>query len=219
MATLGDMKSRIGDEIARGDLTSQIALCITDAIQIYQKKRFRFSDNTFTFPTVTGQEYYTATDNTNIASLYIFDYVVVQIGNARFDVLRREPEEIELLTQSGTQQGQPQVFSYFEQQIRFFPVPNTAYPIIVAANTLVAAPATDIEAGNPWMLDAERLIRCRAKYELAVHYTRDADMAALMSPDEPGPGQKAGQVYEAFSELKGETNILTGVGRVQPTQF
>lgn len=219
MATLQDMTTRIADELARADLANQTLLCISDAIQIYQKKRFRFSDNTFTFNTVVAQEYYTANDNANIASLYIFDYVVIQIGTARFDVRKVEPEEIELLTQSGTQKGQPQIFSYFDEEMRFYPVPDGAYPIIVAGNLLVPGPASPGEAGNPWMLDAERLIRCRAKYELAIHYTGDQGLAQRMSPDEPTPGAIEGQTYQAYTELKAETNVLTGIGRVIPTQF
>lgn len=237
--TLGYMQDRIGDELARSDLSTQIAACITDAITIYQKKRFRFSDNFFFFNTVIGQEFYTGTatdaatalanyltncanngttplagvnaalDNANIASLYTIDYLVLQLGTARFDVDKREPEEIELLTQSGSQQGQPQVYAYFQQMIRLYPVPNAVYPMILAGNTLVAAPTSQSATGNPWMLDAERLIRSRAKFEIAANYTGDDELA----------GRMQALASEAYIELKSETNILTGTGRIVPTQF
>jgi hypothetical protein len=38
---------------------------------------------------------------------------------------------------------------------------------------------------------AERLIRSRAKYEIALHVTRNATMVSAMSPDEPPAGQQA----------------------------
>jgi hypothetical protein len=46
-------------------------------------------------------------------------------------------------------------------------------------STFVDAPASDGEAGNAWMTDAERLIRCRAKLDLAINVLRDLEPAAL----------------------------------------
>jgi hypothetical protein len=48
-------------------------------------------------------------------------------------------------------------------------------------STFVDRPATDDEASNAWMTDAERLIRCRAKLELAINVLRDLEPAVLES--------------------------------------
>lgn len=214
--TLGYMKDRIDDELKRsGTITTQIAQCIADAITIYQAHRFRFSESRdlCQFNTVIGQEFYRAADNAAIATLYLFDYLVIQIGNARFEVARREPEDIELMTQSGTQQGQPQSFSYFNETIRFYPVPSAVYPIIVSGHMAVPAPAADATTGNRWMLDGERLIRSRAKYELSVNYAVNfPELAQIMHPE-------TGATADAYSELKQVANKVTGTGRVRPTQF
>src|ERR1700676_5299494 len=103
--TLGDMKARIADELARSDLGSQIATCINDAITVYQPHRLRFSESRdlCQFNTVIGQEFYTAADNPAIPTIFMVDYIAVTIGVARFKIERREPEDIEWLTQSGTQ--------------------------------------------------------------------------------------------------------------------
>lgn len=45
----------------------------------------------------------------------------------------------------------------------------------------VDAPASDGEAGNAWMVEAERLIRCRAKMELAINVLRDLEPGVLDS--------------------------------------
>jgi hypothetical protein len=37
---------------------------------------------------------------------------------------------------------------------------------------------------NIWMNDAEMLIRSRAKYEIALNFTRNDKMVAAMSPDD-----------------------------------
>ena len=223
VGTLGYMKDRIADELGgRADLATQIASCITDAITVYQKHRFRFSEGyDYNFSTVIGQEWYSAATPQSAGQggigagqvPYQIDYLAIQIGTARFDLVKRSPEEIDLLTQSGTQQGQPHSWAYFNEQIRLYPVPSAVYPMILGAHEIIAAPATDSATGNRWMTDAERLIRSRAKYELSINYGVDNPaMAALMHPD-------TGATADAFTELKREANKITGTGRVRPTQF
>jgi hypothetical protein len=208
--TQGYMKDKIADQIARSDLTTQIAECISDAIRFYQPHRFVFSEGRDTsLNTVAGQEFYTSADDPLIATLYAFDYITVTIGTAKFDLPRYQPEDLELLTQSGTQQGQPQCYSYYDYQLRLYPVPNVAYPLTIAAHQLIAAPAADNTTGNPWMGEAEKLIRSRARYELAINYTKDDDELKYMTA----------AVTEAYDELKARTNKLAGTGEVRPTQF
>lgn len=214
--TRGYMIDRIDDELKRsGTMNTQIAACIADAIAIYQKQRFRFSESrtVCTFSTVADQEFYGSSDNAAIATLYAFDYITVQIGNAQFEMTRYQPKDLELLSQTGTQKGQPHSFAYFDYQLRFYPVPSSVYPIRASGHMKVAAPADDEEADNKWMTDAERLIRSRAKYELALNYgVGGPDLIAAMNPN-------TGATADAFAELKSEAAKVTGTGRVRPMQF
>lgn len=208
--TQGYMKDKIADQINRTDLTTQIAECISDAIKFYQPHRFIFSEGRdTTLSTVANQEFYTSTDDPLIGTLYAFDYITITIGTAKFDLPRYQPEDIEVLTQSGTQMGQPQCYSYYDYQLRLYPVPNTVYPLTIAAHQLIAAPAADTTTGNNWMTDAEKLIRCRARYELALNYTSDEKEMQFMTA----------AVTEAYDELKMRTNQLAGTGEVRPTRF
>ena len=220
---LATMKSRIASEIARSDLTTQIASAINDAILIYQKERFRFSESTpsapKTFVTVANQYIYTSSDLGVIGTLEKIDYVLVNIGSTRVKLLRQPPENIKIYNQLGTMSGQPMWYGYEGNQLIIGPVPSIAYTIEVCGFFIVAAPVNDSEANNPWMIDAERLIRARAKFELATHVTRNPTMAAAMSPDAPAPGEKPGAAYREWRDLKGEANRLTRTGRVQPMQF
>jgi hypothetical protein len=86
MATLQDMITRIGTEIRRPSLgtsptalTSPIASAIFDAIAIWQKDRFRISDVDPSVPpsfnTVVGQSVYTLSNNANISTIYVIDYL------------------------------------------------------------------------------------------------------------------------------------------------
>lgn len=205
------MKSRIQVELGnRTDLATQIAYAINDAIGFYQNERLKFNESRdITFNTVAGQEFYTSSDNAQIPTLFAIDYIVVYLGSIPWPVKRRTPFEIEVLNNNGLVRGQPYNWCYFNNQIRLGPVPDAVYPMRVAGQVTIAAPASDGEANNPWMTDAELLIRSRAKYQLYLHAIRNLEMAQAM----------AAQVTEATENLKGVGNRLTGTGSVTPTQF
>ena len=93
-------------------------------------------------------------------------------------------------------------------------MPAAIYPMRMGAHVLIPAPAADSTAGNRWMTDGERLIRARTKYQLAVNFTYDQDEIAMNSPEIPDPGQRPGQAYLAYRELKGEANLVTSTGGI-----
>ena len=306
---MGYLIDRIDDELKRsGTLSTQIQTCISDAITIYQKHRFRFSEGyDYSFNTVIGQEFYqvsgliavsgavnngsgairltisglvaggvnltnlsnvqvfnvlgtteangtwpfTIIDGTHIDLIgstflnayisggsvsspavagsggigagnipYLIDYMLIQIGTARYEIERYQPKDIDLLTQSGTQQGQPYGYAYYNEQIRFYPVPSAIYPIIIGSHEIIAAPAALNTTGNRWMTDGERLIRSRAKYELSLNYNIDyPELANRMMTLGSDGAPVSGAVVDAYGELKAEANKITSSGRVRPTQF
>jgi hypothetical protein len=209
-ATLADMKGRIADELARSDLTSQIALAIQDAIAFFQPERFAFNESRdLTFNTVAGREFYTAGDNPNIPLLMGLDYIILYLGSIPWPLHRVQPIDVEIYNQNGLMKGQPIMWCYYNKQIRFGPVPDQAYAIRIAGQVTWAAPASDTEPNNPWMIDAEKLIRTRAKWEIAMNVTYDDALAQKMQI----------QFTEAYENLKGMTNRLVGVNRFRPSQF
>jgi len=207
MATLATMRARIADDLIRDDLTPQIASAITTAISVYQSERFLFNESRDVwFPTVASQEFYTAADNPHIPNLMAIDYAKCIANPVVTDLSRRDPSELETLSQSGTQGGEPYAYAYYDRKIRLYPIPTSnAWNIRLGAHITVAAPATDTEANNPWMTDAELLIRSRAKYELAVHVLKDGDLESKMVMAEK----------REFDRLKGRTNKLVSGGRVR----
>lgn len=208
---LAQMKARIANELGqRTDLPNEIAFAISDAISFYQNERFIFNESRdITFSTVAGQEFYGAAANAAIPTMWSFDYLILYLGSIPWPVKRRTPLEVEILNNNGLVAGQPYNFAWYNKQIRLGPVPDAVYSMRVAGRITFAAPASDVEVGNPWMIDAEKLIRSRAKYELALNVTQDTEMAQIM----------AAQCTEAFDQLKGAANRLTGTGEVSPTQF
>lgn len=212
MSTLTIMKARIADELARSDLTSQIAYAISDAIKAYQDERFHFNESrAITFPTVASQEFYTSSDAASLGTINKIDYVGVYVGNIMTRLKAETPADIELMSQNGTTTGTPISYCWYGNALRLYPVPSTVLTVRIGAAVNAAEPATDGEASNPWMTHAERLIRSRAKLEIALHVLKDPELAETMNA----------AVKEAFDQLKGRSNQLTQIerGRVVAMEF
>ena len=208
------MKTRVADELGdRDDLATQIGYAISTAIDAYQKERFRFNEKrTLTFNTVASQEFYTSADNADIPLIKSIDYITMRDSTTSDTVFQMSPESIvrlEVISDNATNTGRPFEYAYYNKSLRLWPVPDGVYPIRVAGHIAVAEPASDTEASNPWMIDAERLIRSRAKLEIALHVSHDAEMAQAMSA----------AIADAVQELKGEFNKLSGTGIIRPMQF
>lgn len=212
MSTLAIMVARIADELARSDLSTQIRYAIADAIEAYRDERFWWTDSrTITFNTTIGQEFYGVADAAAIATIKKFDYIGVYIGDQFNRLDYHSPAEMEWLSTGLTASGAPFDYTYYQRQIRLYPTPDAVYTVRVGASVSVAAPTSDSETNNPWMVEAERLIRSRAKAELALHVLKDIDLAQTMTQ----------AIEEAYEQLKGETAMLTKAegSRIRAMEF
>lgn len=205
----GDMQNRIADEILRSDLTSQIKNAIQTAIREYERRPFYFNQlrNDAVFSTVRGQEFYTSSDSSLIASMATLNRVQVNVNGNRYTMNPRTPEYMEDTSVNPSVYGQPVDYSYFAEQMRFYPIPDASYVVTLTGIYRLFTLSNDSDT-NPWVSDAELLIRSRAKYELAVHVLRDQEMAASMQQCE----------MSAYADLKGET-IRRTPRRFRPTYF
>jgi hypothetical protein len=207
---------------ARSDLAANgtILRYINNAIEIYQKERFRFNELTprtpFNLNTQQGKFYYDGTDDARIPRLYLIDYINYVLGTTVEKMLRVTPEDVYLALQTGQEAGPPQTWAWDGQSIVIYPNPPAqVYQLTIGGYLQQAAPADGTEANNVWMNDAEMLIRSRAKYEIAQHVTRDEKMMARMDY-KPGSGGAADQAYRM---LKSEANKIRGTSRVKAMQF
>lgn len=224
VGTQGLMKQRIANELARPDLLStdtRIAAAIYDAITLYQKEKFRFSEvspaNPPTFNTTQAVWTYDVNTLATIQSCYFINFMLYTLGTQVFFVRRVTPRDVLLANQNLNVQGPPEAFAYEGETIMLTPVPDQTYLMTLDVHLLVAAPTSDMQSGNRWMLDGEMLIRSRAKFEIATHVTRNSTMAMAMSPEATGgPNGGPGATWRAFRALKGEANRLLGRGHVRP---
>lgn len=178
---------------------------IAAAIRFYQPHRFYFNESrTKTFNTVSttskyswttiGTEFYTidgafVTDSSNVLALRKSDYLEFETPN--------------------TGNARPDAFAFIDGGLAFWPIPNDAYSIRLTGHIKAAAPATDDEASNPWMVEAYDLIMSRAKAELYAHRWFNPTLAQVM--------QEAESL--ARSSLRSATTSKVATGSLMPTEF
>lgn len=180
-AILSDLTSRIADDIARGDLTVQIANSINDAIDHYQSTRFYFNETrSVTIPTVAAQSLYTSADSPSIPLFFDVDDILITSGGSTWPLRRDDADELELLTTSGGAQGDPYSWAWIDQGFLLYPIPSAVRTLRIIGAIKKAAPATPTEASNVWMTEAFELIRCHAKGLLYAHLIRYTEAAAAM---------------------------------------
>lgn len=195
-----------------------IAAAVNTAIAAYQKDRFRFNENKpqqFTLSTVPTQWVYGVADDARIPQLQHIDFINYLLGSTNNRMGRDVPEDIYLATINGTYAGPPGWFAYDGDSIAIYPAPDIVYQLTIGGFYLLPAPTDVNDVTSPWTNQAERLIRCRAKYEIFRHVTRNEKMAAAMSPFPNTPGE----AYWAYCELKGEANKIKATGRIRAMQF
>lgn len=207
--TLADMKTRIEDELGRADLPNHISNAIDEAISYYQNERFYFNErNDVLFDTVADQTEYGITDNPYIPVAYDVDDMFIKIGVNEYRVKRVDPTRWRLIKNDSTK-GQPFQYAYFNQTISLYPTPTQVYEMRIVGKFKINGPASDAETGNPWMVDAEPLIRHRSKMLVYRDVLQETQKAAVCASAE----------QDALSSLRAVTSSLTRTGMIEPSQF
>ena len=211
--TMGGLKSVIADDIARGDLTSQIAVAIETAINTLKIKRFWFNETrTRTFLTVAAQSTYTVADDPDIPLLLEIDEMFVDdsTGSRRRLGKQEDPDYIEWLLGLGASSGRPYRWAYYDKSFVFYPIPDTVYTITPMGHVRLDAPTDDADATNVWVtIDAFEMVRAAAKAYLFQHVIRDEDQA----------GEMMGAAKNAEKHLISSGNRRIATGSVERTTF
>lgn len=219
MGTYSQLQYRIADELggrtellspSTGEVLSPIQLAILDAISSNEDDRFYFNEyrTASAFSTVVGQEFYTSADWADIATIQHIDKLSILISQNRYWMYPRTEQYMEDISMNTSWQGQPVDYSYYNFQLRFYPIPNGVYPVNVLGTKKFAA-LSDPSDTNVWTEEAEQLIRLKAKQYLYRDTILDAEKAAMM---EMG-------AQEQYKLLKGATFKKSATLKFQPTTF
>lgn len=212
MSTLANLKSTIADDLARPDLTSQIAAAITQAISFYHEERlFWMESRVNTFNTVAAQSAYTEGDDADIALwLKVDDVFLEDSDGIRYGPLcRLDPAVMERLLDQSASSGRPDSWSWYNDVFYLHPIPDAVYTVRPYGQVTVAGPSSDSEPNNPWMVKAFELLRCAAKGYVFLHTVKDPDQASIMA---------IGAERE-LARLRRDTSKRTATGVIRPTQF
>ena len=211
MSTLSALKAQIATDLARSDLTSEIAAAITAAIEFYKSKQFHFNQsNSATFATVAAQSAYGSGDDADIPLFIRIDNVYLTDGSVEYRLRQYQYDRMRLLLDSGSSSGRPFAWSYYNQKFYLYAIPDAAYTVTPIGLIEVAAPASDAETGNVWMTEAYELLRCRAKAYLYLHTIHNREKALDMQFAED----------QALMALRENTaRMRHDGGRIESTQF
>ena len=170
---LGELINAVGDDINRTDLTAQCSDAVVMAIRHYDRKRWWFSEGSYTFTTTASTATYTLpTDYREM------DYVEVQDTGGRWSEVCPDtfPNIRKRLEVSST--GLPDVYAIRDQKITLAYQPEQTYTVKLwyckALGTLSAS------ASSQWTTDCADLIRAHAAETVAMRTLHDGELAQFM---------------------------------------
>jgi hypothetical protein len=211
--TLGSLKAEIADDLARSDISVQIASAITRAVRSDWTTRFYFNETrASTFPTVPGQTLYGSAALADIPNFFeIDDVFLTDSSGHEWKLDRRDAGDLEVLTSTGGSRGDPTDWAWIAQQIMLHPIPNAVRTIRIVGAIKIDAPTVDSDSTSVWVNDGYELVRRHAKALLFAHTIRDVDGSQL---------QFQMQATEAERQrLIEETSRKRATGTITPTQF
>lgn len=183
MPSLGTMKTRIADELARADLTTQIADAITSAVAHHDTGAWWFNETSGAFNVSSGTDEYAAATATFLTSLIREDAVTATVNGQREPMRRISWAQMVDKRWDNQPAGSPTQFAIYGQKFYVYPVPDATYSVTVWYQGILGVPGSD-GASNAWTNEGEALIRARAKYLLFRDVIRDPAEAAVQAQAE-----------------------------------
>jgi hypothetical protein len=180
------LQARIADELARTDLTSQIALEILTAIKHYEQQRFWFDEARATASTVASQAYLAVPTD-----MIAIDTLTITYNSHYYDLSQRTWDWYRGIGggDSTITTAVPTDFVYYADQLWFYPVPNSTYTLTIAYLKQLTALSGGTDS-NAWTANGEEMVRARAKASDAVQL-----------PLRPGGAVRAASLPDAWRAL------------------
>lgn len=177
MATLTELKNKVTTDLHRSDLSALASAAISAAISHYEKERWWFLEGRGTATTTAGQAFYGLPSD-----LLSHDGLLITISGGKEPLRQVSYREIDE-TDSGLYTGIPAEWAYYADQYRLYPAPNsTTYTLTLSYHKQL--PALSDSGSNAWSGVAYELIRYRAGWDVAKHYMRAYEFAAMLKESE-----------------------------------
>lgn len=215
MATYGELKTRIADELHRSDLlaSGRIAKAVLSAVAFYERRRFYFSESSFTFATVAGTETYGSSAAAEIATSPNIERLNGLINGTRTPIDKVDWQSIDDKSALTSSRAAPSEWAYRANEIRLYPIPDRAYTITAYNVPRLTAPSAE-EDENVWTTEEEagELIRLRAKRLLI------RDHIGLTGREKEYLEMSRGE-QDALSAIIRETTSREATGQLEPSEF
>jgi hypothetical protein len=215
---LGDRQDLLAPLSDSALTLSPIKNAIQSAIAKWEREPFYFTEaySQNLFNTVLGQEIYTTVAAPMIATSPNILKLHITVNSQRYPMQVRTWQYIEDTSVNPFTTGWPFDYAYMAEQLRFYPIPNGAYPITLSGLQRLPALAADGDA-NTWTQDGYDLIRSEAKLILAEEVLMDDELAGRMRAAIYGnPQDPRERGYLAV--LKAET-ARRAHARIRPSHF
>lgn len=166
MSDYGTMQTRIGNELKRASLTSEIQNAILSALDFYKRQGFRWNSARTTTTTTDAIEYY------GLPTDFIeADTMVLKDGSDLEPLEERTHFWIDLEKEWDSHKSRPYIFAVQANQFRLYPVPDDAYTMILTYRYELEKPSADTDT-SAWFTDGEELIRTHAKVDMLENVIR-----------------------------------------------
>lgn len=198
MATLGDLKARVKDELLKRNLDTQIAQHIARAIEHFAGRRYWFNTGRMVGTAVSpdGEGYVPLPTGTRLID-------EIRIGGTVLDPA--DPAHLdEWLANSPASALEPFNYAVAGDRLRLYPSPMGPVEIVVVGTFDLPALTTDASS-NAWTNEAVDLIDARTRVTMYRDVLRDMDGMALAKDAQ----------REAETDLNMKTIRRLGTGRVR----
>lgn len=206
MSALSVVRARIADDLNRSDLNTQIDKAINRAIEFYEKQRFWFNENTWTFVTVAGTESYTFSTASTTDLLEIDQVTLTRTSTDIYPLDQITFQKLRQINTTGTTtRGAPSKFALYKSTWYLYPVPDAVYTVTIYGQKSYAAMTADADT-NDFTTDAEDLIEARARWWLYANILKDVTQATVAKASE----------IEALQSLQAKTANIQSTGAIRP---
>ena len=210
MSTYGTMRSRIASEMKRGDISASatcVGRAIMSSIAFWEHKRFDFNEFSGQDFTASASTTYVPFSQIGINVLKV-DTLKAIIGSRDYPLIARSFRQMNDVD-AGQWFGYPDYYALRGSDLRLYPPPNDDFAMRMSGIqqlTDVSLNASNA-ATNSWMVEAEEMIRLKAKANLWRDELRSMETALQFEAE-------AGRSWK-ISPFRRATN-RTSTGRIRP---